>query len=252
MGLQTTKESNVRSTFLTVTGGKIWDKKQTAEHPMFEVQKYVDKDGNDATRQGACYPALSGYIVDVRVAEHDVYGQSIQVTFQDDTERNIVSISTNNRFSQDMLKMLLKVDVTNKIWFKPHDFINKEKKRVQGIVFRLFHKDGEKIALRNEEAPFKDADFFKTANKKQKKRFFEDLTDWFVDAVQKTVIDVNFTKDENGQLINPVSPISTEVEAEVVKSAPAEKATKTKKATKAIVAEEATAEDLAAEFEDLV
>ena len=66
------------------------------------------------------------------------------------------------------------------------------------------------------------------------------------------MIDVNFTKDENGQLINPVSPISTEVEAEVVKSAPAEKATKTKKATKAIVAEEATAEDLAAEFEDLV
>jgi hypothetical protein len=249
MGLGTEVVREGTSTFLTVTGGYIWDKKQGEDHPQFKVQEYRDNNDEIATRQGACYPTLSGQIVDVRVGEHDKFGQSIQVTFLSGEDRFIVSIVTNNRFSQDMLKMLLKVNFQEIVKMKPYEFVDKKtNKRVQGIVF---HEDGQKVVLRNEEAPFKDADFFKDATKKQKNRFFEDLTEWFVDTVQKTVIDVHFPKDESGQLIKQVDPISTEVEAEVVKPAPAKKAP-AKKATKAIVAEEATAEDLAAEFDDLL
>jgi hypothetical protein len=249
MGLGTEVAHEGTSTFLSVAGGYIWDKKQGEDHPQFKVQEYKDNNDEIATRQGACYPTLAGQIVDVRINEHDKFGQSVQVTFLSDGDRYIVSIGTNNRFSQDMLKMLLKVDLAKSVKMKPYEFIDKLKgKRVQGIVF---HEDGEKIVLRNEEAPFKDGDFFKTATKKQKNRFFEDLTEWFVDTVQTTVIDVHFTKDENGQLVKAVAPISTEVEAEAVKPAPAKKAP-AKKATKAVMAKEATAEDLASEFDDLL
>ena len=73
---------------------------------------------------------------------------------------------------------------------KPYDFIDKQKnKRVQGISFK---QDGNKIALRNEDAPFESAEFFKTATQKKKKRFFEDLTEWFVSAVKAVVEETTF------------------------------------------------------------
>jgi hypothetical protein len=252
MGLQTTEVQAGRSTFLTVTGGFIWDKKQGEDHPQFKVQEYRDNNDEVATRQGACYPSLTGQIVDVRINEHDKFGQSVQVTFASEGDRYIISIGTNNKFSQDMMKMLLKVDLLKEVHVKPYEFMDKQKnKRVQGIVFR---QDGEKIVLRNEEAPFKDSEFFAKATKKQKSRFFEDLTEWFVESIQEQIIDVSFAKDESGNLITPVALIKEVTISdsmpdleEAPKKAPAKKA-----AVKKAVKKEISADDLDAEFEEMM
>ena len=42
MGLGTEVVREGTSTFLTVTGGYIWDKKQGEDHPQFKVQEYRD------------------------------------------------------------------------------------------------------------------------------------------------------------------------------------------------------------------
>jgi hypothetical protein len=217
LGTETQGEGN--STFLSVAGGSIWDKKQGADHPQYAKQEYTKVDGEIGVREGAKYADLTGTIVDVRIGEHDQYGQSIQVTFKSEEDRYIVSIGTNNRYSQDMMKMLLKVNVNQVVNMKPYDFVDKQKgTRVQGIVFK---QNGEKIALRNDDAPFKDSTFFKEATKKQKSRFFEDLTDWFVDNVKSEVIDVHFKKDESGE-------VASKPKAETVAKPKAEKVAKPK------------------------
>jgi hypothetical protein len=142
-------------------------------------------DKTEGSRSGARYADLSGKITGVEFKTHDEYGESISVTINSDGEAYIVSVSTNNRYSQDLMKALLKMDLDKDVYFKPYDFVDKEGKRAQGIVFR---QDGEKIALRNDDAPSKEKDWFNNSNKKQIKRFFEDLTEWFVAEVEEKVI----------------------------------------------------------------
>ena len=45
-----------------------------------------------------------------------------------------------------------------------------------------------KLVLRVEGAPNKDSEWFKTAGSKNIKRFFEDLTDWFIAEVTTKVV----------------------------------------------------------------
>ena len=192
MGLQS--ENNAggegKATFLGVAGGYVWDKSKGEDHPMYKTQKYDKLEGEVGTRAGARYDSLSGTVVGVEFQEHEQYGESVRVTVDSKGEVFIVSIGTNNRYSQDMLKVLLKMDYSKVILMKPYDFIDKQKnKRVQGISFK---QDGNKIALRNEDAPFESAEFFKTATQKKKKRFFEDLTEWFVSSVKKVIEETTF------------------------------------------------------------
>ena len=184
MGLQSRDDSagQGKATFLGVAGGYIWDKSAGKDHPSYKTQEYAKLEGEVGTRAGARYDSLAGNVVGVEFADHEQYGESVRVTVDSKGEVFIVSIGTNNRYSQDMLKVLLKMDFSKPILMKPYDFQDKVKnKRVQGISFK---QDGEKIALRNDDAPFESAEFFKTATQKKKKRFFEDLTEWFVDAVK--------------------------------------------------------------------
>ena len=210
MGLQAREESN--STFLAVAGGYIWDKKAEESHPNYSTQDYETSDGVKQ-RKGARFNSLLGKIVDVKIGEHDKYGDSIQVTVLSDEERYIVSISVNNRYSQDMLKMLLKVDFSKDVLMTPYDsnnFKNSRGARNQGISFK---QDGEKINLRNDDAPFKDSEWFKTANKKAKKRFFEDLTEWFLDEVRENVINNYFSEDSKNSSDNIDSKAEAQLSA---------------------------------------
>jgi hypothetical protein len=198
MGLQAggSEGSEMKSTFLAVAGGYIWDKKADKSHPNFATQEFKKLGDEIGTRQGAQYKSLSGSVVGVRFNTHEKYGESILVTIQSNDERFIISISTNNRYSQDMMKGLLKMDFSKEVLLTPYDFIDKKTlKRVQGLSFK---QDGQKIMLKNDDAPFVEGDFFKTATPKKIKRFFEDLTEWFVSEVTSKVIDVRFSNGDIG------------------------------------------------------
>ena len=192
MGL-TSRDDNAgqgKATFLGVAGGYIWDKSAGKDHPSYKTQEYAKLEGEVGVRAGARYDSLNGNVVGVEFADHEQYGESVRVSVDSDGEIFIVSVGTNNRYSQDILKALLKMDFSKPILMKPYDFTDKVKgKRVQGISFK---QDGEKIALRNDDAPFESAEFFKTATQKKKKRFFEDLTEWFVDAAKEVVAETVF------------------------------------------------------------
>tara|TARA_R110002167_G_scaffold87190_1_gene235827 strand:+ start:995 stop:1726 length:732 start_codon:yes stop_codon:yes gene_type:complete len=198
MGLQagSSEGSEMRSTFLGVAGGYIWDKKADKSDPNFKTQEYKKLGDEVGVRQGAQYKALNGKVVGVRFNNHEQYGESILVTLVSDGEAFIISIGTNNRYSQDMMKGLLKMDFSKPILLTPYDFIDKKtSKRVQGISFK---QDGNKIALRNDDAPF-DSNIFSSNDKRKVKRFFEDLTQWFVDEVTEKVIDVHFPKGDDAE-----------------------------------------------------
>lgn len=139
-----------------------------------------------------------GKIIGVQFREHQEYGQSINVRVGAGGEEFTISISTNNRYSQHMMKALLLVDLNREVYIKPYDFMSPNQKfvdgawvnsggesRSQGLSFR---QDGKKVPLKIEGEPKKDKDWWKTANKKDKKRFFEDLTEWFVAEVEEQVI----------------------------------------------------------------
>lgn len=184
MGLGTVKD-NGGATFLSIAGGYIWDRKAEKTDPNYATQEFEKADKTTGTRQGARYGDLTGNVVKVEFRTHQEYGESINVTFDADEERYIISISTNNRYSQDMMKALLKADLDKPIFMKPYDFVGTDKKRAQGISFR---QDGEKLDLKVDNVPTKDAEWFKTADKKSIKRFFEDLNDWFVAEVEEVVV----------------------------------------------------------------
>lgn len=201
MGLGVQSSEGQGATFLAVAGGYIWDKSKDNTHPQFNTQDYKKIDDTVGVRQGARYDNLTGNVVGVRFNTHEKYGESVLVTVSSGGEKFIISIGTNNRYSQDMLKALLKMDFDKPIYINPYDFIDKVKnKRVQGISFK---QDGEKINLRNDDAPFKDASFWKTAESKKIKRFFEDLTEWFVDEVTSKVINVRFADGEVEVAVEP-------------------------------------------------
>ena len=182
------------ATFLVVAGGYIWDKKAPESHPDFATQDYEKADKSTGTRKGARYGDLTGKVVKVAFRTHAEYGESLNVTFSAGGELYTVSISTNNRYSQDLMKALLVMDLEKTLFMKPYDFIGSDKKRAQGISFK---QDGEKLDLKINDAPSEDAEFFKKADKKKIKRFFEDLNDWFIAEIEEKVIP--FVKDTDSE-----------------------------------------------------
>lgn len=182
MGLGTVNNST--GIYLSIAGGFIWNRKADKSDPNFAKQTFTRVDKTEGVRQGAQYADLDGKIVAVAFRTHDEYGESINITIDSEGERYIVSISTNNRYSQDMMKFLLKGDLKKPIFMKPYDFVGKDKKRAMGISFR---QDGEKITLRTDDAPSKESDWFKSATKKEIRRFFEDLNDWYVAEIEEKV-----------------------------------------------------------------
>lgn len=174
-------------TFLVIAGGFIWDKKQGKEHDCYAEQDYEKQDKSTGTRTGAQYGDLTGRVTKVAFRTHPEYGESINVSFLAGGENYIISISTNNRYSQDMMKALLVMDLEKTLVVKPYDFIGSDKKRAQGISFK---QDGEKLSLKVEvpETHQRDEAWFKKSDKKQIKRFFEDLNEWFVAEVEEKVV----------------------------------------------------------------
>ena len=183
MGLQTTEREN--AVYLSVAGGYIWNRKGDKNHPMYAEQEFNRADGTVGIRTGAKYPSLIGTITGVEFREHQQYGQSVNVTVEDDGDIFILSISTNNRYAQSMMKALLVMKHGELIEITPYDFEDSSKKRVNGISFK---QGGQKLDLTVGNSPTKDASWYKTAPKKQIKRFFEDLNDWFVEEVQEKVV----------------------------------------------------------------
>lgn len=185
MGLGAVSNSN--ATYLSIAGGFIWDRKKGSDDPNYGEQSFQRADKTEGIRKGAQYANLTGTVVGVQFRTHDEFGESINVTIEDnDGDRYIVSISTNNKNSQDMMKALLVADLSKPIFMKPYDFIGEDKKRAQGISFR---QDGEKLSLKYDvPSKFqKESDFWKTASKKEVKRFFEDLSEWYVAEVEEKI-----------------------------------------------------------------
>ena len=197
MGLQVRDEVSENSTYLAVAGGYVWNKKEDESHPQFATQEFKKIDGTVGSRQGARYDSLTGVISGVEIKTHDQYGESIQTKIVSGSDVFTLSISTNNRYSQDMMKALLKLDLSLPVMLRPYDFVNRENKRVQGISF---NQNGQKVLLKNDDAPF-DPNVFANGDKKKIKRFFEDLTEWFVDEVTSKVI--------NGYFANASVPTPT-------------------------------------------
>jgi hypothetical protein len=190
MGLGTV-ENKVGATFLTVAGGYVWDRKAPETSKGYVEETHQMKDGKDFLRKGVKHKEVMGKIVGVQFREHDDFGQSINLTIDISTgggftDRYILSCGTNNRYGQDVMKYLLKFDVEEDTFFRPYDFEDKvSKKRIQGISFK---QGGEKVNLRNEDAPFKDGDWWKTASKNKKTMFFAELGEWFNENIEEDVI----------------------------------------------------------------
>ena len=183
-GLGTVKDGG-RSTFLSLAGGYIWDRKAESNDPNYATQSFDRADGTTGERAGARYADLTGTITKVEFRTHPQFGENVNVTIEANGENFILSVSTNNRYSQDVMKMLLCADLSQPIFVKPYDFVGKDKRRAQGVSFR---QNGEKLSLRVEGAPNKDAEWFKSAGTKNIKRFFEDLSEWYVQAVTNKVV----------------------------------------------------------------
>jgi hypothetical protein len=182
MGLGTVDSNN--GLYLSIAGGFIWNRKADQSDPNYAVQAFVKADKTEGERAGARYADLDGMVVGVEFRTHDEYGQNLNMTFEANDQRYIISISTNNRYSQDAMKALLNADLTKPIYMKPYDFVGKDKRRAMGISFR---QGGEKIDLRVDNVPTKEKEWFATAAKKDIRRFFEDLNDWFVAEVEEKV-----------------------------------------------------------------
>jgi len=182
-GLGTVKEGG-RSTYLSIAGGYIWNRKAESNDPNYATQGFDRADGTKGERAGARYQDLTGIVTDVMFRTHTQYGENVNVTISAGGDSFILSVSTNNRYSQDIMKMLLIADLNLPVYIKPYDFTDKDGRRAQGVSFR---QNGEKISLRVDGAPNKEKEWFKTAGPKNIKRFFEDLSDWYVNQVTTTV-----------------------------------------------------------------
>ena len=186
MGLGTVNRE--RKTYLSIAGGYIWDRSKDSTDPNYATQAYKTGSGEEKERAGAQYGDLTGNIVFVEFQNHDKFGESLRVTVNSDGEEFILSISTNNAYSQSFMKALLIMDINKPIFIKPYDFTDSSNRRAQGISFR---QDGTKLDLKTAPSSSefqKDAAWWANASKKEKKRFFEDLNDWFVAEVEETVI----------------------------------------------------------------
>ena len=173
-------------TYLSIAGGFIWNRKADESDADYGKQSYTDSEGVEKWRQGARYSDLTGKVTGVAFRTHEKFGENINVSLAINGEKYIISISTNNRYSQSMMKALLLADLSELLYIKPYDFEGKDGKRAMGISFR---QDGKKLALKYEAdgMPVVEADFFKTATPKKVKRFFEDYSDWFVSEIEEKI-----------------------------------------------------------------
>lgn len=186
MGLGTVKESDV--VFLGVAGGHIWDRKAGEESPHYGEQEWTNSEGEVKVRKGARYSYVQGNVVKVEFKEHDKFGENINVTLDtEDGERYVLSAGLGNRNSQDIMKGLLVADLDKPIMFAPYDFADKQNsaKRVQGITVK---QDGEKLDLKLKGVPTKEKEWWGTATKKQKTKFFDELNEWFQAEIEEMVI----------------------------------------------------------------
>lgn len=222
MGLQgaSSGSQGEKLTFLGVAGGYIWDKAKDNTDSNFATQEYKKGDDGIGVRSGARYESVQGIITGVRFNTHEKYGESIIVSLKDSSSENFsISISTNNRYSQDMMKGLLLLDFSKPVKMTPYDTDNwskKQPKRNQGISFT---QDGGKIQLRIDGAPFKTKEFWAEGNSKKIKRFFEDLTDWLIDAVTAKVDKSNFESLQQSEVATK-APVVAEAKVEVAVEAP--------------------------------
>lgn len=173
-----------KALFLSIQAGAIWDKKADESSEFYKEETYEKKDGSTGTRKGARYESVSGFVTGVRFSTHAEYGDSLNITLQDGGEKFIISTQVDNRYCGDLMKMLLIADLEKMLIIRPYDFIDQKGKRAMGISVR---QDGEKISLRVEGSPFKDAEWFKSAAKRDVKRFFEDVTDYFLSRVKEEI-----------------------------------------------------------------
>ena len=173
-----------RGLFLSVAGGYIWNRKADKDDPHYAEQEYTRADGTKGVRTGAQYGDLTGMVVGVRFRKHPEYGENINVTFDAEGERYVISISVGNRYCGDMMKALLNADLSKELYMKPYDFVGRDKKKATGISFR---QGGEKLSLKYDSNMRKSEEWFKEASKKQIRRYFEDLADWYVAEVQEKV-----------------------------------------------------------------
>lgn len=229
--------SNNNGLFLSIAGGFIWNRKAEEGDPDYATQTFTRVDKTEGVRKGARYADLTGMIIGVAFRTHAEYGESINVTVDSDGERYILSISTNNRYSQDMMKMLLLTDLSKEVFIKPYDFVGEDKKRAMGISFR---QGGEKISLKFEGAPTKEKEWFRaeSTTKKDIRRFFEDLNEWFVAEIEEKVCPLFVGKEEEPKSTEPAKTEKVE-RVEKVEKVEKLKATpiKMKKALKAYITE---------------
>lgn len=189
MGLGSAQDK--KNLYLSVAGGYIWNRKAGEDDPDYTTQTFIKGDGEEGIRKGAQYADLTGRVTNVAFRTHEKYGESINVTVDDGDESFILSMSTNNQYSQCMMKALLLMDFSKDLFIKPYDFTGADGRRAQGISFR---QNGEKIDLKEVKVSpdfEKEKSFFadkSAAGKKKVKRFFEDLNDWFVAEVEENVI----------------------------------------------------------------
>lgn len=193
MGLGKVRESN--TLYLSIAGGFIWNKKADESDPDYATQEYTKADKSTGVRSGAQYADLTGIVKGCQFKSHSQYGDSINVTIDSDGDLFILAVPTNNRYSQDLMRALLKADLELPLFIKPYDFVGQDRKRTMGISFR---QNGDKLDLRIDDAPTKDKDWFKQATKKDIKRFFEDLNDWYVERV-KTSISVKVSESNEDE-----------------------------------------------------
>ena len=185
MGLGTVKE--VKNMYLSIAGGYIWDRKADSTNLNYATQDFNRADGTVGIRQGARYADLTAKILGVEFRVHEKFGESINITTEAGGDRFIIAVSTNNQYSQCFMKALLLMDLNKDLYIKPYDFTGTDGKRAQGISFR---QDGVKIDLKEVKLPkefIKEKEFWKTSDKKKIKRFFEDLSDYFVGEVEAKV-----------------------------------------------------------------
>lgn len=208
---------SAKGIYLSVANGSIWNKKASQDDPNYAVEEFDRPDGTKGERSGARYKTLEGTVVGVKNVSHDKYGDSICVTFESGEDRYIVSISANNRFSQDMMKFLLVADLSIKTLMRPYTFTGDDGKQVRGIAFK---QNGEKVNIRyeNDDMPTKGKEWFKGRKAKEIKRFFEDLTDWFIAEIEETIVP-QFS-DEKPKAKAKAEPKEEEKEEVVKKATP--------------------------------
>lgn len=251
MGLTGTTNTG-KATYLSVAGGFIWDKTKGEEDPNYAEQTYTTSDG-EGTRKGAQYADLTGMVIGVDFRTHDKYGQSIRVSVESGEEKYIISIAAiNNQYSTSFMKALLMMDLDKPLFIKPYDFTGSDGRRAQGISFR---QDGTKLDLKESTQPpaefKKDKAFFQN-NKKEVKRFFEDLSEWYVGEVYAKICP-NFADNSKvgAEIAEVEKPVETEARLKPVAKAPEAEVevvkistVKMKKAIKAYIAENYEGETL--------